>query len=242
MASLSYGESSSAANPVLDVYVRDGSGALIDPAALEFVVYDYTTASEVQVHPSSGRQAITIADVPTGQRLSTGRFYAAWTVISGANVGTYRIRWWATDADGLVSSFTEEFEVLAVAVPGVSTPGVSAPTLAAFGLDVLATETATRIRRTGTWTGGVFGETARSTTTLACSAQPARGRDLEQLPEAKRSMGAFITRTNIRTADESGQMADLITYDGSNYEVAHAEQWPPGSGVFTKAIAVRVEA
>lgn len=244
MARLAWGESSSAANPVLDLFIRDASGSATDPAALEYAILDFTTGTEVQVSPVSGYTPVTIAAPPTGERLSLGRFFAPWTVVSGSNVGTYRIRWRATDAADVVHTLALDFEVVAVSVPAVVTSGVRAADFAAFGLDVHATETATRVRRTGAHSGGTWVVTSTGNTTMACSCQPAPGRDLEKLDEADRSRGAlkFITRTPLRTADEGGVLADLITYDGSDYEVKHAEAWPPGSiGVFSKAIAVRVE-
>lgn len=103
-------------NPVIDVFIRR-QGVLLDVAELEWLIEDITSGSPVQVEPPAGRNTADVADCPAGDRVSTGRYVAAFTVPTGFNLGTHRITWFFKQTLG-GQEFTsqEEFEVLDVLV------------------------------------------------------------------------------------------------------------------------------
>jgi hypothetical protein len=118
MVRIALGDSSDDVTPILDVQISSG-GVLTDPATLEFVIYDLTSGSPVQVFPVSGRQAIVIAAPPTGSQIATGHFFAPWTAPTTLNVGTHRIDWFFTEViAGPEFTTTEEFEVYNPAAVG----------------------------------------------------------------------------------------------------------------------------
>ncbi len=76
--------------------------------------------STTQVTGSGGSTAPHAVDLVV-DKLSTGRFVAAWTVPSNAPTGRYRIRWYLTQASGdPVRSWSEDVEVLAQPSGGTS--------------------------------------------------------------------------------------------------------------------------
>ena len=72
---------------------------------------------------------------------------------------------------------------------------------------------------------------------------PARGSDLEALPEGDRNFESIMifTRDELRTATSGDGEADRVCYDGKDYKVVSAEQWDRQSGHW-RSIAQRREA
>lgn len=69
---------------------------------------------------------------------------------------------------------------------------------------------------------------AESTTfeTLA-SVQPLTGKDLDNLPHARKQKGAFsiYTKDKLNLPAEGGALGDLVTIHGDRYEVLAMEEW-----------------
>ncbi len=78
-------------------------------------------------------------------------------------------------------------------------------------------------------------------TAFTGSIQPARGRDLERLPEGMRSTEAIriITRTALQLSAPDTQRPDQCDYGSNTYEVGHVERWTSTPDVYD-AIAVRL--
>lgn len=126
MAALARLQSSSCANPVLDVYTQV-NGILTDVAVLSFQIWDKSTGTAVQVFPASPGTKFPVdvgTDCPAGGRLSVGRYVAAWSVPSNAPVGTYQIRWYIQLTPSVAEQvYIEEFEVLPEIVATGTEPG-----------------------------------------------------------------------------------------------------------------------
>jgi hypothetical protein len=102
--------SSSAANPLLDVFFRAG-GVAVDMYALQFIVYELVSVPgvETQVYPPSGRAT---ADL-VADRVETGRYAAAWTPGGAEVLGAHRIRWFFKLISGSSEQqFAEDFTVV----------------------------------------------------------------------------------------------------------------------------------
>lgn len=118
MAALAQGQASDCGNPALDIFIQV-NGVLTDlTGSLEFIIFDVSDAakqlSPVQVFPPSGRATVDIGSLcPAGDKLSTGRYVAAYTPALAEPVGTHRIEWYfkLTPASP-EQKFCEEFEVL----------------------------------------------------------------------------------------------------------------------------------
>lgn len=102
MASLQRGESSSAANPILDLETTIGDPAVAtDVETLEFRILDISTpalkGSPLQVYPSGSPGTFQSVDPsqadPDGVRLSVGHYFAPYEVPTNANIGDHRIEW-----------------------------------------------------------------------------------------------------------------------------------------------------
>ncbi len=73
-----------------------------------------------------------------------------------------------------------------------------------------------------------------ATVSAKASVQPARGLDLQRLPEGKgtQDLISVWTLEEIRMGDVgSGILPDLILYQGSTYEAEHLEPWVNHLGV-----------
>lgn len=117
MPALAREQSSSCANPVLDIFTAI-SGVLVDVEVLEFQIWEKVTNPLVPVQvfpaaPGTREPVDTVALCPGGGKISTGHFVAAWTVPVGEPIGTHEIRWFfrLTGASAEQTA-TEEFEVL----------------------------------------------------------------------------------------------------------------------------------
>lgn len=87
----------------LDIMIRDTGGTPIDPYRLEYAMYDFTTGVEVlQGSPAN-----------TPVKISTGHYYAQYTVPGDANIGAWRIRWTIQETSvSPVYQTAEEFNVV----------------------------------------------------------------------------------------------------------------------------------
>ncbi len=126
MGSLGQGEANTAANPVLDLFTAVGNPpVLTDVLLLDFRILDISTAakkvSPVQVFPLTAPPSYftldpTAAD-PVGHRLSTGRYFAEYTVDPGEPIGDHQIEWrFQLTALTPQETFFEEFFVTASVV------------------------------------------------------------------------------------------------------------------------------
>lgn len=120
MGALARLQSSSCANPVLDVYTMT-NGVLTDVASLKYQIWDTTAGLPgTQVYPvTPGEKAIVDVDTdcPAGDRLSQGHYVARWDVPGNANVGTWQIKWFIQLTLAVAEqTYTEDFEVLPEAV------------------------------------------------------------------------------------------------------------------------------
>lgn len=123
MAALARLQSSSAANPVLDIFTSV-NGVLSDVFLVEFQIYDKTSGTPVQIYPATAGARVTIdpALTPVGQKLSNGRYFAPYTVEAAANIGTHSVKWYfKLTSSTPEQTFYEDFEVLTEAMAaGVS--------------------------------------------------------------------------------------------------------------------------
>jgi hypothetical protein len=101
MPSLSRGESSSASNPVLDIYTAVGNPpAVTDVAELQIRIFDISDpakkGSPVQINPATPPDWETLDptnDAPTGHRIGVGRYFAPWTAPLDESIGDHKIEW-----------------------------------------------------------------------------------------------------------------------------------------------------
>ena len=141
-------QASGCTNPILDVFLHV-NGVLTDPFILEFQIFDISTdakkASPLQVFPVAvgTRQAVNLAACPTGQKVSTGRFAAAWTPTAAEALGLHKIVWFFKLQSGSAEqTSTEEFDILIeLAADPTNRSGASFdPTLRAPGSYLTVTE------------------------------------------------------------------------------------------------------
>lgn len=86
------------------------AGMAADPTILEFQIFDTSTpallASPNQVYPLTPgtRASVNLALAPTGHKIATGAYFAAFTMPNTVNVGCFQIRWYWK-----VAYYTQEF-------------------------------------------------------------------------------------------------------------------------------------
>lgn len=88
--------------------------------------------------------------------------------------------------------------------------------------------TVTRDDASGTWSNGVFVPNGTTQFTVKMSVQPMNGKELLNVPEAQRTRRLVkgYCATELKTGDqESVQQADIVTYNGSDFEVQTVEYW-----------------
>jgi len=118
MPALAREQSSDCTNPVLDIFTAV-SGVLTDVEVLEFQIFEKVTTpgTPVQVFPATpgDREPVDVTTLcPTGDKISTGRYVAKWTVPISEPIGTHEIRWFfKLTATSNEQTAKEEFEVLA---------------------------------------------------------------------------------------------------------------------------------
>lgn len=129
MAYLYQNQSSTALNPVLDVYTHF-DGTLTDVYSLKFRIFDVTTDAKrleyysgnpnnVQIFPSTPGQYFSvdvnhlITDSPSGHKISTGHYFAPFTAPADATFGNYVIAWvYKKDVTSTEKIFQEEFVII----------------------------------------------------------------------------------------------------------------------------------
>ena len=80
----------------------------------------------------------------------------------------------------------------------------------------------------GSYSNGNYVNGATSTFSIIMSVQPINGRELIYLPEGQRTRQFLTgyTETLLQTANqEAGTKADVVAYNGRNYEVQRVEYW-----------------
>lgn len=98
------------------------------------------------------------------------------------------------------------------------------------------TFTVTR-RAAATFSAGIATAGATSTLSIYAAIWPASGRDLQRLPELRRSLEtrAGVTATQLLVGGQGAtNEADMITIDGALWEVQQCASWPnvPGFWAF----------
>ncbi|HEU4402346.1 MAG TPA: hypothetical protein VFT43_09590 [Candidatus Polarisedimenticolia bacterium] len=93
----------------------------------------------------------------------------------------------------------------------------------------------------GAYVDGVYAAGAPSTFAVRASVQPLRGRELEALPEGRRSRAAYrvYTDTLLRTVDDANP--DRIALFGEAYEVIAIEHWQNGILPHYKAVLSKLD-
>lgn len=138
MAALSRGEVSDCSNPKLDVFMKDTNGIAIDVSELSFQIFEKVTTPgiPIQVFPPSGKEAVDLSLCPTGDKITTGRYHASYTVALDEPIGTHEIRWFTKLTPAAPEqTFAEEFEVLSEAVISPKDTYVSVAEVRAVGLN-----------------------------------------------------------------------------------------------------------
>lgn len=102
----------------------------------------------------------------------------------------------------------------------------------------------TRQRKDGAYINGRWAPTGNlETLQITASVQPLSGDELQMLPEGERTAETkrLYTTTKLNSLNESEQMnADIITIDGSSWEVHKAEAWSPNILDHNKYLIVRM--
>lgn len=82
----------------------------------------------------------------------------------------------------------------------------------------------------GQFVDGIWVEGAPSSFTIRASVHPAEGKDLEVLPEGKRSRGAYrlVTDAELFELEEGSRNADQVELFGERYEVTRKQAWQNG--------------
>ena len=103
-------------------------------------------------------------------------------------------------------------------------------------------ETGRRIR--GRWVPGTIDTDDAPNFTIRTSVQPAKGKELEVLPEGLRTGEIYkiYPETELKAVDQhSEQEADIVVYNNADYKVQHLEIWQNGLVDHYKAFIVRVK-
>ena len=99
----------------------------------------------------------------------------------------------------------------------------------------------------GNYVDGRYVEATPTTSTIQANVQPGlKFNDLQHIPEGQRGRKAIriYSASEIRTRDEKpsgGHSADVVTWNGEDYEVVFAHNYQMGVLDHWKAIAVRIE-
>ena len=111
------GEVIDCSNPKLDVFTTV-SGVKTNVAELEFAIFDIVDEQNpVQTFPPVGFQPVDpLNDCPAGQRLSTGRYTAVWTVPLTEPLTNHKITWrFRLNSGDPWQEFEQPFNVVTVA-------------------------------------------------------------------------------------------------------------------------------
>jgi hypothetical protein len=124
MTALSKGEVLDCSNPRLQFFAvqrgggNETDGKLADLESLEFQIFDkrnppnQETPKQIFPVTAGDKQAVNLADCPTGERLGVGRYAAKWTVAANEQRGLYEIRWTYKFANQAEKVARIEFEIL----------------------------------------------------------------------------------------------------------------------------------
>lgn len=96
----------------------------------------------------------------------------------------------------------------------------------------------------GRWVPGTTGTTQEPDFTIRTSVQPARGKELEVLPEGLRTSEVYkiYPEIELRAVDQHSQEeADIVVYNGNEYKVQHLEAWQNNLINHYKAFIVRIK-
>lgn len=128
MAALARLQSSSCANPVLDLFTAV-SGLLTDVYSIQYQIFDKSSGTSVQIFPPTpgDKALVDVADdCPTGDHLDTGHYVARWDVPGNENLGAHQIQWFfQLTSSSPVQTYIEEFEILAEVVGSADGPDSS---------------------------------------------------------------------------------------------------------------------
>ena len=112
-------------------------------------------------------------------------------------------------------------------------------------IDLPTTTVSFKRHAPGAHVEGRYVEGGVTVLTAEASAQPLNGSEIKMLPEGRRNDEAmkFYTETKFQTSDEKNKInADLITYDGKEYEVHKVANWSIGTDIpHYKVIAVKLD-
>ena len=92
------------------------------------------------------------------------------------------------------------------------------------------------------YTDGVGQDGSTSNVPITASVQPLRANEMELLPEGRRDGEAFrlYTSTELFPADEkTGKNADVVVYNGREYEVLSCARWQNRVVPHFKAVMVK---
>lgn len=95
-----------------------------------------------------------------------------------------------------------------------------------------------------TYVSGERTDGASTTLTILASVQPLHGAELLNFEEGQRSKASIkvYTDTELRTLNEAaGTKADLVTWQGAQYEVQRCDPWQVGLLNHWRAYAFKVE-
>ncbi len=120
MVALIRGEIVDCSNPKIDVFIRDGNALPVDVSELSFQIFEKVTTpgTPIQIHPATAgdRATVDLSPCPTGDKISTGRYHASYTIPTGTPIGTHEVRWFTKlTPSANEQTFAEEFEVLSEA-------------------------------------------------------------------------------------------------------------------------------
>lgn len=94
-----------------------------------------------------------------------------------------------------------------------------------------------------TYVDGIGQPSSTSNVDITASVQPLRPNEMELLPEGRRDSEAFrlYTATELLPADEkTGRDADIVEYNGKDYEVLSCARWQNRVIPHFKAVVVKL--
>lgn len=113
-------------------------------------------------------------------------------------------------------------------------------------MSMLGATSVSVLRRSGAFVDGTWTVAATSTLTVTASVQELNGREFLALPEAQRirhPIKLYTEADALRTADEdTGAMADIVTWNGDQYEVDTVQNRTAGPLPHWKFTALKLKA
>lgn len=93
----------------------------------------------------------------------------------------------------------------------------------------------------GTFVAGLYVAGAPTTFNITASVQPLRAREMEMLPEGRRSSAAFRVYTDVLLRTVNQENPDRVTLFGEVYEVLSVEPWQNQILNHYKAVLVKLD-